>query len=115
LRIGFNGIFCFSTFTLTLATQLGFLIAGGSFFLMGAYVIFRLMGWETHANSTLVILITFLGGVQLTVLGILGEYVGRIFEQGQQRPLYLIDQIQGEPLSIATNPAKHAQGYVSTK
>jgi dolichol-phosphate mannosyltransferase len=39
-----------------------------------------------------------LGGVQLTVLGILGEYVGRIFEQGQRRPLYLIDRIQGEPL-----------------
>lgn len=95
LRIGFNGIFCFSTFTLTLATQLGFLIAGGSFFLLGVYVIYRLMGWETHANSTLVILITFLGGVQLIGIGILGEYLGRIYEQVRERPKFIVEQATG--------------------
>jgi dolichol-phosphate mannosyltransferase len=53
----------------------------------------NLTGWTSLMASILL-----LGGVQLTVLGILGEYVGRIFEQGQRRPLYLIDRIQGEPL-----------------
>jgi len=75
----------------------------------------KLCGISFSGYTSIMASILLLGGVQLTVLGILGEYVGRIFEQGQQRPLYLIDQIQGEPLSIATNPAKHAQGYVSTK
>lgn len=81
LRIGFNGIFCFSTFALTLATQLGFLIAMGSFVLMCQYIVYRIMGWETHAPSTLVILVTLLGGIQLIGIGILGEYLGRIYEE----------------------------------
>jgi len=93
LRIGFNGIFCFSTFALTLATQLGFVIAMGSFFLMLVYLFFKLMGWSIlWGNPTLVILISFLGGVQLISIGILGEYIGRIYEEVRGRPKFIIDQ-----------------------
>ena len=95
LRIGFNGIFCFSTFALTLATQLGFLIAGGSFLLMALYVVYRIMGWETRGPSTVVILITFLGGVQLISIGILGEYIGRIYEEVRGRPKFIVDRAEG--------------------
>jgi glycosyltransferase involved in cell wall biosynthesis len=96
LRIGFNGIFCFSTYALTLATQLGFLIAIGSFLLMAAYLIFKLMGWPiVWGNPTLVILVSFLGGVQLISVGILGEYIGRIYEEVRARPRFIVDSAVG--------------------
>jgi hypothetical protein len=58
----------------------------------------KVLGINFPGYTSIMASILLLGGVQLTVLGILGEYVGRIFEQGQQRPLYLVDQINGEPL-----------------
>jgi len=96
LRIGFNGIFCFSTFALTLATQMGFLIAGGSFLLMAVYLFYKLMGWTIlWGNPTLVILISFLGGVQLISVGILGEYIGRIYEEVRGRPRFIVETAVG--------------------
>lgn len=96
LRIGFNGIFCFSTYALTLATQMGFLIAGGSFLLMAIYLFYKFMGWTIlWGNPTLVILISFLGGVQLISVGILGEYIGRIYEEVRNRPRFIVDTAVG--------------------
>ena len=96
LRIGFNGIFCFSTYALSLSTLLGFVIAGFSFLLMAVYLFFKLMGWEIlWGNPTLVILITFLGGVQLISVGILGEYIGRIYEEVRARPRFIVDRAEG--------------------
>jgi dolichol-phosphate mannosyltransferase len=96
LRIGFNGIFCFSTFALTLATQLGFVIAVVSFLIMSIYLFYKLMGWDIlWGNPTLVILISFLGGVQLISIGILGEYIGRIYEEVRERPKFIIDKKLG--------------------
>jgi polyisoprenyl-phosphate glycosyltransferase len=96
LRIGFNGIFCFSTFALTLATQMGFIIAGFSFLLMAIYFFYKLMGWQIlWGNPTLVILVSFLGGVQLISIGILGEYIGRIYEEVRGRPKFIVDRAEG--------------------
>jgi len=96
LRIGFNGIFCFSTYALTLATQMGFLIAGASFLLMAIYLFYKLMGWTIlWGNPTMVILISFLGGVQLISVGILGEYIGRIYEEVRNRPRFIVDGTAG--------------------
>ena len=96
LRIGFNGIFCFSTYALTLATVFGFFIAGFSFLLMAVYLLYKLMGWEIlWGNPTLVILISFLGGVQLISVGILGEYIGRIYEEVRSRPKFIVDRSAG--------------------
>ncbi len=96
LRIGFNGIFCFSTYALTLSTMLGFAIAGFSFLLMAVYLFYKLMGWQIlWGNPTLVILVSFLGGIQLISVGILGEYIGRIYEEVRSRPKFIVDRAEG--------------------
>jgi dolichol-phosphate mannosyltransferase len=96
LRIGFNGIFCFSTYALSLSTWLGFIVSGFSFLLMAVYLFYKLMGWQIlWGNPTLVILISFLGGIQLISVGILGEYIGRIYEEVRARPKYIVERAEG--------------------
>jgi polyisoprenyl-phosphate glycosyltransferase len=101
LRIGFNGIFCFSTYALTLSTLLGFVLAGGSFLCALLYAIAKIMNLFPFAsgNPTIVILILFLGGIQLISVGILGEYIGRIYEEVRARPKYIVERAEGWPKS----------------
>lgn len=96
LRIGFNGIFCFSTYALQLSTILGFIIASGSFLLTAIYLFYKFMGWTIlWGNPTLVILVSFLGGIQLISVGILGEYIGRIYEEVRARPKFIVERAEG--------------------
>lgn len=96
LRIGFNGIFCFSTYALTLSTMAGFVIAGASFLIGLAYLVMKLAGFPFPiGNPTIVILILFLGGIQLISVGILGEYIGRIYEEVRSRPKFIVDRAEG--------------------
>lgn len=93
LKFAFDGITSFSTIPLRLATYFGFASAGIGF-VWGLYALYRrfflppsetVTGW-----TTIVIAIFFLGGIQLIILGIIGEYIGRIFIESQRRPLYLL-------------------------
>jgi len=96
LRIGFNGIFGFSSYALTLSTQFGFLVAGMSFLMGLVYFVMKLRGANFPlGNPTLVILILFMGGIQLISIGILGEYIGRIYEEVLQRPKFIVDRAEG--------------------
>jgi dolichol-phosphate mannosyltransferase len=96
LRIGFNGIFCFSTYALTLSTQLGFITAMASFLIAMAYLVMKLAGFPFPiGNPTMVILILFMGGIQLISVGILGEYIGRIYEEVRSRPKFIVDRAEG--------------------
>ena len=102
LRIGFNGIFGFSTYALTLSTQMGFVIAGVSFLVAVVYLIMKLCGFPFPiGNPTLVILVLFLGGIQLISVGILGEYIGRIYEEVRARPKFVVERAEG----FGKNPA----------
>jgi dolichol-phosphate mannosyltransferase len=96
LRIGFNGIFGFSTYALTLSTQFGFGIAALSFLVAAIYLAMKLAGFPFPlGNPTLVILVLFLGGIQLISVGILGEYIGRIYEEVRSRPKFIVDRAVG--------------------
>jgi polyisoprenyl-phosphate glycosyltransferase len=94
--IGMNGLFGFSRFPLTAISFLGFMTSGISFLTGLCYLILRLVHWEIPwGNPTLVILVTFLAGVQLLSIGILGQYLGRVYDEVRQRPLYIVESAYG--------------------
>jgi len=96
LRIGMNGIICFSNYLLSLSTLFGFLVAGLSFLGGLGYLVAKLAGFPfPMGNPTIVLLVLFLGGVQLISVGILGEYIGRIYDEVKQRPRYIVDASHG--------------------
>ncbi|MEO5969569.1 MAG: glycosyltransferase family 2 protein [Bdellovibrionia bacterium] len=91
LRIGLNGVVCFSSYLLTLSSTFGFITAGVSFFLGVVYAIMKLLNFPfPMGNPTIVILILFMGGVQLISVGILGEYISRIYDEVKQRPKFIV-------------------------
>ncbi|MDR3607829.1 MAG: glycosyltransferase family 2 protein [Oligoflexia bacterium] len=96
LRIGMNGVVCFSNYLLSLSSMMGFVIALISFLLGVVYIGMKLAGWPfPMGNPTIVILILFMGGVQLLSVGILGEYIGRIYDEVKGRPRYILDEAIG--------------------
>ncbi len=86
-----DGVTSFSTAPLRLATYVGVLTACGAF-AFALYVIAKAMmyGDRVAGWPTMMAVILFLGGVQLVALGVIGEYLGRLYEESKQRPLYLV-------------------------
>jgi polyisoprenyl-phosphate glycosyltransferase len=96
LRIAFNGIVGFSIRPLQLASLLGGLIATGAF-LLGLWILIQKVILHVDLTPGLtytIVLITFLSGVQLLSLGIMGEYVGRIYEEVKRRPQYIVEKTE---------------------
>ena len=96
LKIAFNGIVGFSIRPLQIASILGGIIALGAF-LLGFWILVEKLILHTEFTAGLtwtIVLITFLSGVQLISLGIMGEYVGRIYEEVKQRPLYIVEKTE---------------------
>lgn len=96
ILIGMNGVICFSNYLLTLSTIMGLFVAGSAFLLAILYYFLWLNGWPfPMGNPTIVIIVLFLGGVQLVSVGILGEYIGRIYDEIRQRPKFIVDRKEG--------------------
>lgn len=101
IELALDGLFGFSSFPLRMATYLGFAIAIPSFLIGIFFIIHRLIGFkvfghspeETPGTATLAVGMYFLGGVILIILGILGEYIGRIYIEVKRRPFFVIDEI----------------------
>jgi glycosyltransferase involved in cell wall biosynthesis len=91
VRFASDAITSFSYFPLQLATYVGFLSAGISILAIPVVVYLRLTGSQAFfGQATTLIAVLFLGGVQLISLGILGEYIGRLFQEAKDRPLYIV-------------------------
>jgi glycosyltransferase involved in cell wall biosynthesis len=92
VRYAVDGFFSFSYLPLRILTYAGIVVSGLGFVLGFYFIIKRLLGVETATTgfTTLVSLVTFLGGVQLIGIGVLGEYLGRVYDEVKQRPIYLI-------------------------
>lgn len=91
LRLALNAVTGFSYFPLQLATYFGFICAGLSAVAIPVVIAIRLAGREALAGqATTLIAVLFLGGVQLISLGILGEYIGRLYDEAKGRPLYIV-------------------------
>ncbi|WP_082374216.1 glycosyltransferase family 2 protein [Ardenticatena maritima] len=110
LRFALDGITSFSYFPLQLATYFGFAIALLSVIFIVVVVAMRLSGLHAfEGQATTLIAVLFLGSIQLISLGILGEYIGRIYEESKGRPLYVVAQAWGldRPMISLMPPHSH--------
>jgi len=90
-RLALNAITGFSYFPLQVATYIGFIAAGVAILTIPVVIIMRFSGsLAFFGQATTLIAVLFLGGVQLISLGILGEYIGRLYDEAKGRPLYII-------------------------
>ena len=97
LNFGITSLLSFSTKPIRLISIIGFCVAGLNFVYLCMTLIQKIffdigvLGW-----TTIISLITFIGGIQLFVIGIIGEYIAKIFMETKERPLYIVDQKVGD-------------------
>lgn len=96
-KYAFDGIISFSTFPLKLATGVGLVTSVASIIYLIAVVLQKLIwGIDVPGYATIVVLVLFLGGIQLFCLGILGEYISKIYLQVKNRPIYILKEHLGK-------------------
>ena len=109
LPLAVDGILSFSRLPLRLATWLGFLTVGAAVVGIGYALVARLSTGVWASGWTAVFLaVLFIGGVQMMLLGLLGEYVGRIYGEAKRRPLYFVKERLGFPQPPAGVPDSRA-------
>ena len=94
LKIGLNGIIGFSTAPLQIMMWSGFAIALLSVFAIVVVFVLKVIEGESYPMGipTITVLVLFIGGVQLAAVGVLGEYIGRIYDEVRRRPPYIVDR-----------------------
>ena len=93
LKFSFDGITSFSTLPLKLATWMGTITALIAVLYLLSVFVQKLLGYTVQGWATIMVAILFMGSVQLICLGILGEYVGRVFNEVKPRPMYVIEEV----------------------
>lgn len=93
VRFSVDAITSFSTIPLQLATTFGFFLAGVSLLGILVAIVLRILIHAVVGQASTLILVLFMGGIQLIFLGILGEYLGRVYDEVRARPLYLVREV----------------------
>jgi glycosyltransferase involved in cell wall biosynthesis len=94
--IGLNGIVGFSRYPLQLISLLGVLLSMSAFLLAAVYLALKVSGTNFPlGNPTIVIVVSLFSGIQMLSLGVMGEYVGRIYDESRDRPKYIIESRRG--------------------
>jgi glycosyltransferase involved in cell wall biosynthesis len=105
VKLGADGLLGFSDVPLRLALQLGFVISGLSFLMGALATAAKVAGlYAVPGMASLFVLVSFLGGIILVVLGVQGQYIARIHEEVKNRPLYLIQDLRGFERSLVAAP-----------
>ena len=89
-RLSLDAISSFSHLPLQIATLVGFVVSFLAFLGIPYVIVNRLLGFYVEGVSTLLFAMLLLGGIQLITLGIIGEYISRIYDEAKRRPLYLV-------------------------
>ncbi|MGD0079996.1 MAG: glycosyltransferase family 2 protein [Methanoregula sp.] len=90
-KLALNGIFSFSDLPLKIATVLGFIISALSFLLLFIEIaLYLIYGREVPGIATIIFVISFLFGMLFLILGVIGEYISRIYDESKKRPLYIV-------------------------
>jgi glycosyltransferase involved in cell wall biosynthesis len=97
VRFAVDGMLALSKTPLRIATYFGFIMSGASFLLAIIFVIQKLSGAPnfTRGWASTIVIVLFLGGIQLICLGVIGEFIGRIYDEVKQRPLYVVEKTTG--------------------
>ena len=119
LRFSLDAIASFSHAPLQLATYLGFLFSGLAFIAIPVVVILHFVGSYLPGFGSVTVAVLLLGGIQLIAIGLIGEYVGRIYDEVKRRPLYIVRGQRNEPVEVGrrgdTGIASEADITVSTR
>lgn len=104
-NLALDGIFSFSTIPLRIWTYIGLATAMAAF-CYASWLIVRtlIFGADVPGYASLMVMILFLGGVQLISLGIIGEYLGRVYDEAKQRPIYLVENVYSQADAEARRP-----------
>jgi polyisoprenyl-phosphate glycosyltransferase len=105
IRFALDGIVSFSTTPLRLTLNLGFAVSVLAFLVGFATIVLKLAGVDAVPGwASIVVVLAFIGGVQLTVLGVIGQYIAQIHEEVKNRPLYLVRDAVGLELERPPTP-----------
>jgi polyisoprenyl-phosphate glycosyltransferase len=107
VRFALDAMASFSHAPLQAATILGFIFSFVAFLAIPVVLILKLVGSYLPGFSTITVVILLLGGIQLIAVGIIGEYVGRIYDEVKRRPLYLIRERRNMPAEDSVDAAEH--------